>query len=310
MISFRYHIASLVAVLLALAAGIALGSGPLQREAVDPSAAGDGSGTPTQTQDELELGDFSEAFVASLQTGLVTGKLTARTVTMLLLPGATQPMVASLSSALGQAGASLAGTLKVSPELVDASNKQLVDELGAQLEAGATKVAVAPGAASYERIGALIGYAVGTTVPGGDAIPQQGKDILAGLSSAGLLTTDDTMQRRGNLLLLVAGPADAESGATVGTASIVLSLSKALDARAGGVVLAGPASSSGPSGILAVVREDPAAIKLVSTVDSADHAVGVIVTVLALQEQAANKAGQYGAGPGATGPRPGVAKTG
>ena len=50
MISFRYHLASLVAVLLALAAGVALGAGPLredgERPAADVSATGDSTAAP------------------------------------------------------------------------------------------------------------------------------------------------------------------------------------------------------------------------------------------------------------------------
>jgi hypothetical protein len=304
-ISFRYHIASLVAVLLALGAGVALGAGPLQKDGTNTSATTSTAAASSSAADE-QFAAFSDAFAASVTPNFTTGVLKGRAVTMLLLPGAPQAEVSALTSALALAGASLAGTVSVGEDLVSVSNKQLVDELGGQLEAAATKVTVDSGSGSYERIGTLLGYAIGTAAPAGDPIDEQGKGILAGLSTAGLISTDHDLLRRASLLLVVAGPPNKDDEAAQGTASIVLSLVKALDARSGGVVLAGPASAAGPSGVLTPVRGDVTAAKLVSTVDTADHPAGAIVTVLAMVEQAAKGAGQYGGGPGAIGPRPGA----
>jgi len=305
-ISFRYHIASLVAVLLALAAGVALGSGPLQREDDEPTTTSGPTGTASAADQVVAA--FNDSLVASLQAGILPNRLSGRTVTVLVLPGAPGEEVTALSTAVRLSGASITGTLRVGATLVDASKKTLVDELGGQLEAQSTKVTVDSGAGSYDRIGTLLAYAVGTATPTGDAIDQQGQGILAGLSTAGLVSTDDQLQRRGNLVLVVAGAPD-DSGAE-GAASIVLSLSKALDARTGGVVIAGPAESTDPTGVLTAVRNDPAAAEAVSTVDSADHPAGAMATVLAMEEQAGKRAGQYGGGPGATGPRPGVTNGG
>lgn len=308
MISFRYHVVSLVAVLLALGAGVALGSGPLQRE--------DAAGTSTTTSTGTSAGDdasqagyakFNDAFATSLLGDLVTGRLQGRTVTLLVLPGASPEQVTGVSAVVAQAGASLSGAVRVGADLVDPGKRQLVDELGGQLEASATKVPIDAGAASYERLGTLLAFAISTQAAGGDAIDQQGKSILAGLSTAGLISTDEELQRRGNLVLIVAGAPEGDDGEAQGSSGIVLSLAKALDAASGGVVIAGPLAAADPSGVLAAVRQDTSAVKSISTVDSADVPAGVIVTLLAMVEQAAESAGQYGVGPGVTGLRPGVA---
>jgi hypothetical protein len=233
--------------------------------------------------------------------------LQGRAVTLVVLPGADQKQVQALTAALGPAGATVAGTVRISSDLVDASQRQLVDELGGQLEASATKVAMATGAGSYDRIGTLLAYATTTPTPGGDAIDQQGKGILAGLSTAGLVTTDENLQRRGNLVVVVAGAPAGNDAYARGAADIVLSLSKALDGHTGGVVVAGPAAAAEPNGVLTAVRDDQAASGALSTVDNGETPAGVTVTILALAEQAARGAGQYGAGAGATGLRPGVA---
>ncbi len=306
MISFRYHIASLVAVLLALAAGVALGAGPLQDGDEQNSAGGTTSPTSAGTADR-QRDAFGDAFAASLQPSLLGGRLKGRAVTMLVLPGASQDEVAGLTGALAAGGASLAGTIRVDAALVDVSNKQLVDELGGQLEAAVTKVTIAAGAASYERLGVLLAYAVGTKRAAGDAVDEQGKGVLAGLSTAGLIATDGDLARRGNLILVVGGPPVADAEKAQGMASIVRSLAGSLDAATGGVVVAAPASAAGATGVLTGVRGDVAVAKAVSTVDSADTPAGAIVTVLAMAEQVAGAAGHYGGGAGATGPRPGVA---
>ena len=150
----------------------------------------------------------------------------------------------ALTGAVSQAGATLAGAIRISQDLVDPGKRQLVDELGGQLESGATKVIIDTGAGTYDRIGALLAFAVSTKAPAGDPVDQQGKGILAGLSTAGLLSTDEELQRRGNLVLVVAGPAGDGGDADQGGASIVTSLAKALDGASGGVVVAGPLSAA------------------------------------------------------------------
>lgn len=307
MISFRYHVVSLIAVLLALGAGVALGSGPLQREDDEPTTATTTGSSATADETPDGYARFNNAFAASLMADLAKDRLQGRTVSMLVLPGATPEQVSALSSVVAQAGASLASAVRVSPDLVDPGKRQLVDELGGQLEAGATKVPIDAGAASYERLGTLLAYAISTGIPGGDAIDQQGKSILAGLSTAGLVSTDEELQRRGNLVLIVAGVPDPEDASAEGSSAIVLSLAKALDEASGGVVVTGPLAAADPVGPLAAVRQDTAATKAISTVDSGDVPAGVLVTLLAMAEQAAKSAGHYGVGPGVTGLRPGVA---
>ncbi|HSV37878.1 MAG TPA: copper transporter [Nocardioidaceae bacterium] len=308
MISFRYHIVSLVAVLLALGAGVALGSGPLERENKPETTST--TGAPQSSAEDEAYTRVNDGFAASLQAGMTNARLRGRTVTLLVLPGAAPDQVTALTSAVTQAGASLAGAVRISEDLVNPSKRQLVDELGGQLEASATKVIIDTGAGTYDRIGALLAFAVSTAAPAGDPVDQQGKGILAGLSTAGLLSMDKELQRRGNLVLVVAGPAGDGGDADAGGASIVTSLAKALDAGSGGVVVAGPLSAADPAGVLTAVRNDTAAVTAVSTVDIADVPAGRIITVLALAEQAAKGAGQYGGGAGVTGLYPGVGPIG
>lgn len=306
MLTFRYHIASLVAVLLALAAGIALGAGVLDE---------DDDGTSTVTSDgksslaDQEAASFSADFTDSIRGSLIGGHLAGTAVTMLVLPGAPKAEVDSLNAALTESGATLAATLDVGDDLVSATSKQLIDELGGQLETGATNVKVADGANTYERMGTLLGYALATQAGPGDAPDEQAQSILAGATTGGLLTTAQPVAVRGHLVLVVAGAPTGDADKAKGTAEILTSLLRALDASSGGVVLAGPAGSADTPGALSGIRADAGTSAAVSTVDNADSRPGAIVTIMALAEQGAGGAGQYGVGAGATAVRPGIAPT-
>ena len=66
---------------------------------------------------------------------------------------------------VGVAGGTVGGTVRIGDQLVDAGQKQLVDELGSQLESRATGISIPADAGPYERIGALLARAIGTDDP-------------------------------------------------------------------------------------------------------------------------------------------------
>ncbi len=109
---------------------------------------------------------FGDDFAKTVAPGLVGNSLRGRVVTLVVLPTASQADVNGLKSLVGVAGGSVGGTLRAGKQLVDASDKQLVDELGNQLEGRAKGVQIPADASAYERIGALIARAVGTEDPG------------------------------------------------------------------------------------------------------------------------------------------------
>jgi Copper transport outer membrane protein, MctB len=311
-ITFRYHVVSIVAVLLALSAGVALGSGPLQRD-VDTRLV-DQARSDRRTSADLEAqvsrlessNGFTDRFATTVAPRLLRSRLTGRAVTFLVLPTARPGDVKALERFVGVAGGEVAGTLRVRSGLVDAGEKQLVDELGNQLENEARDVTIPADAGPYDRIGALVGRAVGTRRPGGARVDNVSTTVLGALDAAKLMSADGRLRRRGDLVLLVAGPGPGDAAERKGAGSIVDSLATALDARTAGVVVAGPVESAEPDGAVAVLRADARAARAVSTVDSLGRAAGQVVTVLALAGQAAGEVGQYGAVHAADGPMPGA----
>ena len=310
MISFRYHIVSIVSVFLALAVGVALGGGPLKGEVdntlVEQVKADRATKTDLQAQIATlrSTNDFVDAYAEGSAPGLLGDRLDGHAVTLLVLPGAREGDVTALVDLVGAAAGTVAGTFRVGDGLLDTANKQLVDELASQLEDGASGVSLPADAGGYERMGILLARAIGTDKAGGAPVDDTASSILAGLSTAGLMSADGDVEQRGDLVLVVAGPAPDNEEQRQGANAILTSLVKALEANTGGVVLAGPPASA-RDGVVGAVRADVVAARDVSTVDALGRTAGQVVAVLALAEQATGAAGQYGGVDAADGAMPG-----
>ncbi len=312
MISFRYHIVSIVSVFLALAIGVALGGGPLKGE-VDNTLV-DQVKSDRQTKADLEAqitglrssNTFTDEFATTVAPGLIGDTLQGRAVTLVVLPTAQQSDVTALKDLIGVAGGTVGGTMRIGTQLVDAGDKQLVDELGNQLEGRATDVTIPADASPYERIGALIARAIGTDYNAGKEVDGPATSILAGLSTTSLMSSEDKLTRRGSLVLFVTGPGQGSSQEQQSAATIVDTLVQAVDSATDGVVLAGPVASARADGQVKAVRDDVTAAREVSTVDSLGRTAGQVVTVMALAGQAAGRTGQYGAIDAADGAMPGA----
>jgi hypothetical protein len=311
-INFRYHVTSIVAVFLALAVGVVLGAGPLQ-------GTGDGE-LADQVQSDRQANAALETEVAGLESSngftddfartvaptLLGDSLGGHAVTLVVLPTAKQDDVTALKGLVGVAGGSVTGTVRVGTKLVDVRDKQLVDELGNQLESRATGVRIAPDSSPYERMGALVARAIGTDRRGGAPVDNGATSILSGLGTAKLMSVEGKLSRRGDLLLFVTGPGPAAADAKRGASTIVSTLVEAVDAATSGVVLAGPVASAHADGQVKAVRDDVGAARDVSTVDTLGRTAGQVVAVMALAGQGAGETGQYGAVDAADGAMPGA----
>ncbi|MBY9073200.1 copper transporter [Nocardioides sp. WL0053] len=312
MISFRYHIVSIVSVFLALAVGVALGGGPLKGEVDNTLVEQVEADRRAKADLQAEIASlrssnqFTDAFATGVAPRLVGGTLDGRAVTMVVLPGAPEATVTSTTELIGAAGGSVGATVRVGEALVDVGQKQLVDELASQLLEGAPDVAVPEDASGYERLGALLARAVATTEDGGAEVDDASNSIMAGLSTAGLLSPAGEIARRGSLVVFVGGYGAGTTEEREGASTIVSSIARAVDAETDGVVVAAPSAAAEDGGVVDVVRRDVTAAQEVSTVDALGRVAGQVVTVMALAEQAGGGAGHYGAVDAADGAFPGA----
>lgn len=114
MINFRYHIVSLVAVFLALALGVVLGSGPLQSQ-IDASWRSPG-GTDTATlEKDLETAEHTvsaqDQAITTLGGKVLAGSLKDLPVALLTAPGASEKDIETVTKTLGNAGAKVVGQI-------------------------------------------------------------------------------------------------------------------------------------------------------------------------------------------------------
>jgi len=309
-ISFRYHIVSIVSVFLALAVGVALGGGPLKGEVdntlVEQVEADRRAKADLRAQiAALGAGNgFSDDFATRVAPELVGGSLEGRPVTLLVLPGAEETAITSLTELVEAAGGSVGGTIRAGDGLVDVGNKQLVDELGSQLLDGVNDVTVAEEAGTYERLGAILARAVATDEDGGAAVDDSANSILSGLSTADLMSPAGDLGRRGSLVLVVSGPGPDDSDEREGSSAVVTALVDAMDEATDGVVVVGPIAAARSGGVVEAVRREVVTAQEVSTVDTLDRAAGQVVAILALAEQAGGDAGHYGSVDAADGVMP------
>jgi Copper transport outer membrane protein, MctB len=306
-ISFRYHVVSLLAVLLALAVGIVVGSGPLQRS--DDDGEGDGAtGVAEAEVAELEsrLAFYDEYARASTGALLGTG-LEGRAVTLLLLPGATDAAATEVADAVAVAGGTVTARAALDQQLLDVGERQLVEQLAAQMaDQAGNRVEIPGDAGGYERMGLLLAHALTSTAPGGQPVDGAGESVLAGLATAELVEVQDDLDRRGSLVLALGGPPYGSADEREGAGTIVATLLSAIDSRSDGVVLAGPLASAEEDGLVGALRRDPVAAAEVSTVDVAGTVGGAVVSVLALAGEGAGRSGHYGSDAAADGAVPGA----
>jgi hypothetical protein len=311
-ITFRYHIVTLVSVFLALAIGIALGGGPLKGE-VDNSLVKElAARKKTEKEQRVTIRElraaaaFSDGFAKATAPTVLSGTLKGVSVAVVSLPEARQTTVTELQSLVRTAGARLVGSYRVGDKLGDDTNKGLVDQLGTQMMAGVHDVQVPSDASTYQRFGLLLGRAIGTKDKGNQPFDATSTSLVSGFATAGLVSAVGTPKGRARVVIMVTGPGGT-SARQAGVNEIHAVVADAMTDDVSAVVLSGPADAARAGGLLRKVRDDVNLSSVLSTVDSAGTGSGAVVTLLAAAQDLSGGTGQYGAVDAADGPVPGSA---
>lgn len=276
MVTFRYHLTSLAAVLLALAVGIVVGTTSLSAEPKPVSAPA--VTVPTDTS--------GEELAQRVQTRLLRSALPDQRVLLLLAPDVPAGAARTVAAALKSAGSTVTAQVHLLPTLLDASGTQTVDGVVAGTAPATLQL---PASGSIERAGALLAAVLTTSEQGSDLTGIAAQKVLGGFVGGSLLATDAPPgAARATLVLVLSGPARGPA---------LAALAVGFQGRVGTVVAGTPASARG-KGVVAVLRSGTSGV---SDVDDLGTSVGLLGTVLALGEQASGGAGHYGTGPGAAG---------
>jgi hypothetical protein len=304
-IDFRYHVVSLVAVLLALATGILVGSSLLNQPLIESlnrttdSLAREKEDLRRQLTAAQDQVRYRDTFAGSV-AGLVVGqRLAGRRVIVVTLPGANGRDVDAMTDTLRQAGGTVTGRLDVQSAYFDQTKQAVLDDVTARLALPGVDVA---GQTATDRAATQLARAL-LSDGGAAELDGPATALVAGLDQAGFVQRDGNLQR-GGMAVLLAGDPEGTADEQDRVNAQVISLARALDAAGAGAVLAGPEGAAKEGGVLAALRSDRDGSDEVSTVESVSSPFGRVAAVFAIVEQAGGRSGQYGSTGDADGPLP------
>jgi hypothetical protein len=311
-IDFRYHLVSIIAVFLALAVGLLVGSTALSGTATDvlrraQSEAVARNEALTKANNQLsQQVSADQAFAQAGSQRLLGGLLTGDDVVLVIAPNEDGSMVSQLTAALRQAGAQVTGQIQLTQQFMqttgpaEATLTQLAQSLapnaGISLPAQASNQAVAGQQDAAMVIAASL---LGTS--GSRLTTAASHAVLNGFAQNGYLSVGPsgvTTPAPATLAVLVT-PA-GQPPQTGDEGQVLVAVAAELQSAGSGTVMAGPVSAIGSGS--AIQLENNAG--QVSTVDNADTETGQIMVVQALHYLLNGKTPQsYGIEPG-TAPSP------
>jgi Copper transport outer membrane protein, MctB len=312
-ISLRYHIVSLVAVFLALALGIVVGSTVLQEGTVSVLRA-----TSERVRQESEKNSREnvalqqekarlENWGAAVLPELTQGRLKGRPVVLVDTDKVDSGLRDTVRKALEDAGAEIDGQITLSDQHLalanDADRTAIAQLLGA--DAGAADV-----------LRTTLAKRLADRLITSSAIPQEDgqrpSDLLTGLQDAKFLADlklskpitagTDTFPRQGSSFVLL-GPSPAAAPTAVAPDAFLVPLADQVSSRAAGAgAVAGveAAAVPNPNSWVIALRNNRPVSRRVSGIDSVDTVYGQLSLVEALQTSLQQgPAGQYGIKDGA-----------
>ena len=294
MISFRYHVVSIVAVFLALALGVVFGTtalnGPITtnlRQQVDSLKKGRTS-LAAQNKTLQRDADNADQFAATFGPTIVIGALKSKNVVMIGMPGASSGVKDGISKEIVAAGGAVTGRIQLTGDYTDPKGGNDIKSLVTAVHPiGLTLPTVDD---SGELAGALLGF----VLLSGKAQQTDIGQVMAGFSNLQMLKVETDVSAADLVVVVSSGTLPVSDPGGKNQLSLVTELQQT-NAQADTVV-AGDTASATLGGLVALVRSTDKAG--VSTIDDADTAMGQVTTVLALAETAVGKSGSYGTGSG------------
>lgn len=288
-INFRYHVVSLAAALLALAAGVVLGAGFLD-------TTDNASDDADRAAADPAVESFESGFAGRVEPALLTDQLADQTVLILTTPGAGAEDISGITGAIEQAGGEVVGQGELTSKLLDPAGRQFAEGVAQQV--GEDVEGIDAEGDSYQRIGAALARAL-VSDEAAD-VDDDAMTLRAAFVEGDLLTLEGEPSARATLTVVVTGP---RSSTSEDQGVSLAGITAALDTASSGVLVAGPVSASRPGGFIAALRGDDLA-GTVSTVDVSDSPSGRIVAALALGQEASGDAGAWGTSRSADGAVP------
>jgi hypothetical protein len=300
MINFRFHLASLIAIFLALALGVVVGAGVIDRGVVDTlnsrldKVERESDKIRGENNDLRDQNSSLENFITKSQCYAVEGRLATDDVAVVAVRGVDPESVKDTTEAVKCAGGRVNGVLWLEDKWKLANDddiKAMADALGSTARRPATLRA-----AAWKQLASRLRGAPGIT--------DDSTDLLARLQSAGFVSFDnggddtlrlDEFPSRGAATLLAVGSnADIPDSDTVLPGATAIS-GESVPLVVGDVYVSTPDGPDRGSALKAIHDNETLAAK-VSTVDDLDRPQGPTTAVIALADllRTPPTIGQYG----------------
>jgi outer membrane murein-binding lipoprotein Lpp len=306
MISLRAHAISLAAVFLALAIGVALGSGLLSNTLLsglrdDKHELQNQINTLTDDKNALnEKLNAAGEFDVQMAHRILRDALADKSVIVFRTPDASDDDVDALSRLVGQGGGTVTGTVALTQEFVDANSaEKLLSVVNSPIVPAGKQLSTAS-VDQGSQAGDLLGIAVLINKdPKVQTVDHAQRDaVLAALRDTGFLTYGNQHIGPADTALIVTGGGLGDDAGNRG--ATVARFAAGLAPHGSGTVIVGRDGSASGTAAVAVTRSDAALSAAVSTVDDVDSESGRITSVLALGDLInGGRPGQYGIGRGA-----------
>jgi len=286
-IDFRYHLVSIIAVFLALAIGLAVGSTALSGKAVEflnsqeRRAVASNAALTKHNQALTNQLAADEAFAQAASQRLVGNLLVHEKVVVIVAPGADSAVTDGVTAALRQAGATVTGQVTLQPSFL-ATNGGTESTLTQLAQSLAARAGLPPPAqsqspvAGQEAAAQLLAASLLDSVAGTTPSATTSSDILTGLQQDGFVSADAKPAPASLAVLVAPGGTPPQTGSEV-----LEALATQLKLASSATVMAGASESVGSGSVLS---NEASSSNPVSTVDNADTQTGQIMVVQALRD--------------------------
>jgi Copper transport outer membrane protein, MctB len=306
-IDFRYHLVSIVAVFLALAIGIVLGSTELQGTTLDALRGLNNSLTHqlnaahAQSNSYEQQAGASDVFLKTAESKLLDAMLTGDRIVIVTEPGWSSSVVAGVKQAAKLAGATVTGTVMLEPKFNDLSGatQASLSAINAQMATSDTTT-LTPAANSQtgnqQDAAQLIASAIlNQTADQVGLTTGQAQLVLQAYAQGGYLSESGAPWNRATLAVIVASDSVPADGANDPANQVLLAVAQEFATLSAATVVAGSVAGTTPAGSALSVLRGSSVAGQVSSVDNADTTLGQISTMWAFATQlAGGKPKSYG----------------
>jgi len=303
-ISYRYHLVSIIAIFLAIALGVVIGTsalngavvGDLRRQVSDLKHTNSDQASANKAL-STQAGN-ADQLAKSFGSRIAGTALAKQSVVLVATPGASASVKDAVAAEITATGGQISGRVQLGKDFTDPARANDIKSLATSpLHPIGLQLPTTTDAGTLA--GALLGY-----VLLGHGSASDLTQVLTGFSTLNMLKTENGAVAAGKAVVLISTSAMAKDDPAAAT---LLTFATEVGTLGGATVVAGTAASDTDGGLVAMVRSNPAALKALSSVDDADGALGQLTTAMAAADAIAGRKGHYGTGTDVDALMPGTA---